>query len=474
MRRPEEDLTISPHLREKYGSFLKEHGFPPDDKHIEDFFLYLYRVEAFLQSLEPSDRKDLTGDFLLLKQPKEVALALFEDDDPRFGIEGSPEVKIYSAFAAKELWEGDISPHNPETYNEFNQVIWGEVHRSLKKPFAADFIGYDLFTFRRQISGQERTFLAKVLYAADGATMLVPPNSWPDEVKRVCRTKDSQGKDIVLPDVFWRAGLAAILGMRNIPTPPEFKENSVIQSLPSRKEDIRKLLAEGFLENDAAELAEKILLEIINPSLGAFLKEAFPSFSKERCSLYPSGVMGVAVIFHQIGELSGWRYWQELSPRQMNGFCSTGDITVCIDEQGVGAWKRLTDSFKVDKHDELLDRLGGREDPLIAREIGVIRRENVGNLQGLPVETQKGFSSGEFFPNICMYTDGLDPQSGLEPSNNRDRTAIRLGLSPQLHIAEVRGKIFKGKRKADDGSFIIASSFPNKRTWKTFFNLFRF
>jgi len=288
------------------------------------------------------------------------------------------------------------------------EQIMGQVFSREDKPSSADFVhGFSLKDchFHRKFKGKEidATARVRVLVCCDGATMLVPPNQWPDEVQEKLSFMD-RGRQVSYPDIFWRTIVQKLFDV-NMPGP----YNGLVDIDGKRSyQNLRRKVRRDYNAGWEPEEIAKRLIEEVNKRIGKFLQRFFRGFGEETYQFYPSGIMGVAVI-HTLRYNDGFlrRIQQDyklrryLDEERKSGSAYCGDIRVTTGD-------RINKTDIVDVHDRLLDGLEGRKVPGIVIPVARMRTKQVGNLQGFPVDIHKNFFKIGWGTPVLMYTDGAD------------------------------------------------------------------
>ncbi|MBN1263561.1 MAG: hypothetical protein JW991_04370 [Candidatus Pacebacteria bacterium] len=387
------------------------------------------------------------------------------------------------AFASLDLPDFGINlaPHHSffeQLSDQGREAVCGQVYASTKKPYPADFVTSLSFEIDQSAFGP---MMVNVLIVADGASSLVPATSWPQEVKDACRFQVGD-KAFVRPDIYWRAGLAAILGDQSLPVPPEYlarrsvKDGGLVLDQLAQLDHRRSLedrIKSNFGRQPMSKIAADCLLKDIDYPLGSFLRWSFDRFGEANFELYPSGV--AAVVVHTISKrpVQGdffYRREMEAFLRRNSGFALTGDITVAA-----GSYSHLrtkNDPGLVDFHDRELNAKFGqdRDNPAVLRRIARLRAPFCGNLQGRGAEKIQTGSLGPDNRFVFAYTDGLKPKP--EPDfalgqGDNDLGAQRLKVNPGLAVLEKRWENWQagrasGKLTADDGGWGASLSWFTK------------
>lgn len=367
---------------------------------------------------------------------------------PGYGVELRPDYTMKDVVS-----EG-------RSYDE----IVGQVFRKKDKCFSADLVGgfrLDGCVFHRKETYkyeemENRQAKVQVLICCDGATMLVPQEieMWPPEILEKLSVT-YRGQTAYYPDVFWRTIVQKLF---NIDMVSPYADLVEIDS-DSCYEELKRGMEDDYNnELSSAEVAEN-LIKRVNKAIGSFLETFFDGFDGRTCHLYPSGVMGVAVIpivEHPPRHLyEDFQFRKNFLKQTKGGFASCGDVRVVADKN------RVNDCQVVDRHDRLLDGLKGREIPEIVVPVANMRIRQVGNLQGVSVDIQKG--SFDVSKTVVMYTDGGDINRELIPKGcfidlvkkRTDFSAACFSKDPYLTLLLRRWQYRNGSKRPDDLGYIL-------------------
>lgn len=449
---------------------LKRFGFPNADQDMAKIFgKRLYdlitgigrtRLENYLGSWGKAAKK---------RDPELMASASFPSQV--YGIEALPLHRLTDGITDDMLSQSDSN-----RLRNANVVV-GHIYRKTEKPHTADFISVDTFT----TESSKGPVKVRIGYVADGATMLVPRESglWPEEVLETCAVTG----EAVLPDVFWRAGLGAILNDETIPTPHNFTSHPAMEHMRNKKvqEAIREYISQSLFKRPLQGVAYDVVKKFINPSLGEFLRSAFSDFGEDNFELYPSGVLGVTITVdgYSTGAFNGHTVFdREHIGQYLRGFAVTGDISIVAADNEFAGFLPLHNAEIVDDHDRALNNLLGRGDYGVLREIAHRRRYEVGNLQGSDVAVHYGTWGDPHHDRtgiVCSYTDGLKTYSSLthyhkhSPATHLDTlgtdlTAPRFLRDAGLAILDQR-LVNKARQKGDDGAYLMMGPQRASNLW---------
>lgn len=253
---------------------------------------------------------------------------------------------------------------------------------------------------------------------ADGATPILPIDALPLEVTQLA-TFRRNGNTSCRPDILWSTALGAVLGDFSYPTPNEFRSlfrgdgGSASSKLVSRCE--RMLLGCVRRQGSARDIAREIVINFINPGLLEWMQLIFKDYSKQNFECYPSGVVGVVVAIEPASDFARSGLERAEDRSWLNGFCSTGDISITSAEPGQ-PFRRNNRTDIVNLHDILRTGLPLPSDSTQLRGIARYRAPFLGNLP-LPPEYLQfasslgGLTDGSLWRSLSgeamLLTDGL-------------------------------------------------------------------
>lgn len=439
---------------------LKRFGFFEADKKMAmTFGKRLYDLTTGIGRTRLENYLGSWGKAAKKRDPELIASASFPSQV--YGIEPSPLLRLTEGIIDDMLSQSDSN-----RLRNANVVV-GHIYRKTEKPHTADLISVDTFT----AESSKGPVKIRIGYVADGATMLVPRESglWPKEVMETCAVTE----EAVLPDVFWRAGLGAILNDCTIPTPQNFITHPAMEHMRNKKvqEAIREYISQSLFKRPLQGVAYDVVKKFINPSLGEFLRTAFPGFGEDNFELYPSGVLGVTITVdgYATGAFKGHTVFdREHIGQYLRGFAVTGDISIVVADNEFAGFLLLHNAEVVDDHDRALNDLLGRGDYGVLREIAHRRRFEVGNLQGGDGAIHYGTWGDPHNDRtglVCSYTDGLKTYSNLTNYRKQspatrldtlgtDQTAPRFLRDAGLAILDQR-LMNKARQRGDDGAYLM-------------------
>lgn len=315
----------------------------------------------------------------------------------------------------------------------------GEVRRRQGKPFSADAITAAEFQIRPR--GWVDT-LIQLGTVADGATMIVSQESWPAEVLEATQFR-ANGKTYYAPDVFWTTGwqamIAGLTGTEPVGIfPEEFTTHPAIV--------LARLLGRGILQDLQLSLAPlekdysnlhahtaRLLFEALNDRMGQFLHQAFPNFSPKNREQYPSGIAAVLVRSKQM--IIG----------ATHGFATAGDISICQ----LSRWGNstlLNDPSIVDEADRRRREVFDPGDIVSQCLAARYRVEEIGNLQGFPVNKMNGQVIASA---LLAFTDGFRiPQEETSMADT-------IMADPTTAVDKVNVFRTTNGKRGDDGAFLM-------------------
>jgi len=305
------------------------------------------------------------------------------EKDLLWGLEPPEEIRKATIFATESpfctadawdlIWESVEIKYGEEVMPEDGEekyrveIIGASFPKPTRRNATADFIAR----------------VGSAIIVADGASMVASPTNDSEFPQQIKERVTIEGE--FMPDVLWTTMLSRLLG-RTFYSP--------------FASDVDRIFNQSFQLREIAEGIPGLsshpdwMIELVNKGMKIFLGEYFGMEVKEENKVYlPSGVMGVV-------DLRTWRW------------ASTGDVRIGVTYNCEGDVMILNNWKKVDNYDSAVygwDQSG-------KTRFAQARAKIIGNIQGLPIQIERGeinatkpkstFGATTGLGAIVLWTDG--------------------------------------------------------------------